>query len=206
MTSRLTKPIRFQRQTGASMPPLTPPGRMHAGWTYFVSFQRAAEDFARFARTKLTMPVLSIGGAQANGDALGKQVKLVAVNAESIVLPNTGHWLMEERPLETMDALIRFIGSPSGSKRALGLPEMRMTPNEVRTNQTGTENIGSSLLGVSARKCCSATHRNRDSTRSFCRCHQTPPSRLMPTATIALRRSYQEHGNSDTETISANRR
>jgi len=122
------------------------PGRMHAGWAYFVSFQQAAKDFARFAETKLTMPVLSIGGANANGDALGKQVKLVAVNAESIVLPNTGHWLMEERPRETMDALMRFVGSPSAAKAASGLAEMRMTPNEVRTNQTGTANIGSSLL------------------------------------------------------------
>lgn len=128
------------------------PGRMSAGWAYFVSFQQAAQDFARFAQTKLTMPVLSIGGAKANGDVLRKQVKLVAVNAESIVLPNTGHWLMEERPQETMNALMRFLGSPSASNRAAGLPEMRMTPSEVRANQTGTENIGSSLLaGVSTK-------------------------------------------------------
>src|SRR5467141_2307550 len=56
------------------------PGRMRAGWAYFVSFQQAAKDFAQFAQTKLTMPVLSIGGDRANGDALGAQVKLVATN------------------------------------------------------------------------------------------------------------------------------
>ncbi len=128
------------------------PGRMHAGWAYFVSFQQAAQDFARFSQTKLTMPVLSIGGVKANGEALGEQAKLVALNAESIVLPNTGHWLMEERPQETMDALIRFIDSSSGKTGASGPREMRMTPNEVRANQTGTENIGSSLLaGVSTK-------------------------------------------------------
>src|SRR5262249_38725884 len=38
------------------------PGRMRSAWAYFVSFQQAAEDFAQLARTKLTMPVLSIGG------------------------------------------------------------------------------------------------------------------------------------------------
>ncbi|MGC2548256.1 MAG: alpha/beta hydrolase, partial [Silvibacterium sp.] len=32
------------------------PGRMHAGWDYFVSFQQAAKDFAQLSRTKLTMP------------------------------------------------------------------------------------------------------------------------------------------------------
>ena len=128
------------------------PGRIRAGWAYFVAFQQAAQDFARFAQTRLIMPVLSIGGAKANGDALGKQAKLVAVNAESIVFPDTGHWLMEERPQETMDVLMRFIGSSSSSKRASGFQKMRMTPNEVRANQTGTENIGSSLLaGVSTK-------------------------------------------------------
>src|SRR5258708_32999967 len=40
------------------------PGRMRAGWAYFVSFQQAVKDFAQFAQTKLTMPVLSIGGAK----------------------------------------------------------------------------------------------------------------------------------------------
>src|SRR6478736_1592084 len=38
------------------------PGRMRAAWAYFVSFQQAARDFARLSQTKLTMPVLSIGG------------------------------------------------------------------------------------------------------------------------------------------------
>src|SRR5882672_6538226 len=67
------------------------PGRMRAAWAYFVSFQQAARDFAQLSRTKLTMPVLTIGGDKANGDALGKQARLVATNAASVVLANTGH-------------------------------------------------------------------------------------------------------------------
>jgi pimeloyl-ACP methyl ester carboxylesterase len=87
------------------------PGRMRAAWSYFVSFQQAANDFARFAQTKLNMPVLSIGGKNANGEALARQVTLVATEAQSITLPDTGHWLMEERPEETMQALLRFLGT-----------------------------------------------------------------------------------------------
>jgi pimeloyl-ACP methyl ester carboxylesterase len=85
-------------------------GRMRAAWAYFVSFQQAAKDFSELATTKLTMPVLAIGGEKANGETLGKQVKLVATQASSIVLPNTGHWVMEERPKETMEALMGFLG------------------------------------------------------------------------------------------------
>jgi len=85
------------------------PGRMRAGWAYFVSFQKAAKDFEELSRTKLTMPVLSIGGAKANGAALAEQTKIVAVDATTVVLENTGHWLMEENPQGTMDALVKFL-------------------------------------------------------------------------------------------------
>jgi pimeloyl-ACP methyl ester carboxylesterase len=85
------------------------PGRMHAGWAYFVSFLQAAKDFAQLSQTKLTMPVLSIGGDKANGVALGQQVKLVATDATVIVLKNTGHWMLEENPTETTAALEKFL-------------------------------------------------------------------------------------------------
>lgn len=85
------------------------PGRMRAGWAYFVSFQQAAKDFEELSRTKLTMPVLAIGGEKANGEVLGNQMKLVASDATMVVLKNTGHWVMEENPKETTDALMKFL-------------------------------------------------------------------------------------------------
>ncbi|MBV8890773.1 MAG: alpha/beta hydrolase [Acidobacteria bacterium] len=36
-------------------------------------------------------------------------MKRVAINVKVIELEGTGHWLMEERPKETMDALIAFL-------------------------------------------------------------------------------------------------
>jgi pimeloyl-ACP methyl ester carboxylesterase len=85
------------------------PGRMKAGWAYFASFDLAAKDFAQLAQRKLAMPVLSIGGEKSLGAVLGEQMKLVAQDVTVIVLPATGHWLMEERPKETMDALLKFL-------------------------------------------------------------------------------------------------
>jgi pimeloyl-ACP methyl ester carboxylesterase len=86
------------------------PGRMRAGWAYFIAFPQTAKDFAQFSQTRLTMPVLTIGGDKANGAALAQQAKLVATNSTSVVLSNTGHWLMEENPRETIAALMRFLG------------------------------------------------------------------------------------------------
>src|SRR5881397_307828 len=85
------------------------PGRMRAGWAYFVSFGQAAKDFAQLAKTKLTMPVLAIGGEKANGELLGQQMKSVASDATTVVLKDTGHWVLEERPKETTDALLKFL-------------------------------------------------------------------------------------------------
>jgi pimeloyl-ACP methyl ester carboxylesterase len=85
------------------------PGRMAAGWAYFASFPKTAVDFAELARTQLTMPVLSIGGDKSLGVALGAQAKVIAPDVTVIVLKDAGHWILEERPEETIAALVRFL-------------------------------------------------------------------------------------------------
>jgi len=85
------------------------PGRMRAGWAYFIAFPQTAVDFAELAKNKLNMPVLSLGGEKANGGALGEQVKLVATNVTVVVLKNCGHWVMEEQRQQTIDALMKFL-------------------------------------------------------------------------------------------------
>jgi len=84
-------------------------GRMRAGWQYFVVFPQTAQEFAELARTKLTFPILSIGGDKANGAALGEQVKLVGTDVSTVIIKDCGHWIMEEKPQETMAALIKFL-------------------------------------------------------------------------------------------------
>ena len=85
------------------------PGRMAAGFAYFASFPKTATDFAELAKTRLAIPVLSIGGDKSLGDALGAQVRLISPDVTVIVLKDAGHWIMEERPAETMDALVKFL-------------------------------------------------------------------------------------------------
>lgn len=85
------------------------PGRMRAGWAYFVSFSQAARDFARLAQTRLKMPVLAIGGEKSLGEFLGRQMKLAASDVTAVVLKDCGHWMLEERPNETTAALGSFL-------------------------------------------------------------------------------------------------
>jgi len=85
------------------------PGRMKAGWAYFASFPKTAKDFAELAKTKLAIPVLSIGGDKSLGEPLGAQARLVSDDATVVVLKNAGHWIMEEQPSETAAALLKFL-------------------------------------------------------------------------------------------------
>src|SRR5215472_15094260 len=85
------------------------PGRMRAGWAYFAAWPETAKGFAEMAKTQLTMPVLSIAGDKASAAILHPQMKLTAATVTEITLKDTGHWLMEERPKDTMDALIAFL-------------------------------------------------------------------------------------------------
>jgi pimeloyl-ACP methyl ester carboxylesterase len=61
------------------------------------------------AQEKLTMPVLSIAGKKASAAILSPQMKLVATTVTAVNFKDTGHWLLEERPEETMEALIAFL-------------------------------------------------------------------------------------------------
>jgi len=85
------------------------PGRMRASWLYFVSWPQTAKVFAQMSQTKLTMPVLSIGGDKSLGEPLGEQMKLVATNVTVVIVKNSGHWILEEQPKQTTDALLKFL-------------------------------------------------------------------------------------------------
>jgi pimeloyl-ACP methyl ester carboxylesterase len=85
------------------------PGRMRASWGYFVSWPQAAKEFAEMARTKLTMPVLSIGGDKSLAEPLAAQMKLVATDVTVVTVKNSGHWILEEQPQQTTDALMKFM-------------------------------------------------------------------------------------------------
>jgi pimeloyl-ACP methyl ester carboxylesterase len=85
------------------------PGRMRAAWAYFATIPETAGRFAALGETKLAMPVLVLTGERAGGTIPGTQVALVANRVETRVMADTGHWLVEERPRETLDALTSFL-------------------------------------------------------------------------------------------------
>jgi pimeloyl-ACP methyl ester carboxylesterase len=85
------------------------PGHMRAGFEVFRAFEQDAQDFARFAQTPLSMPVLVLTGEKASGEFLIQQGRLVATRVEGVVIRGSGHWLMEEAPEQVIPKLVEFL-------------------------------------------------------------------------------------------------
>jgi pimeloyl-ACP methyl ester carboxylesterase len=84
-------------------------GRMAAGFEVFRAFPKDAEEFAGFARTPLTQPMLVLTGAKASGQVLIDQAKLVDNDVDGVIVPGAGHWLMEEAPGVVIPRLVGFL-------------------------------------------------------------------------------------------------
>ena len=83
-------------------------GAMKAGMEVFRAFDQDAKDNAEFAKTKLSMPMLVLGGEKSGGDFLISQGRLVATNVDGVIVTGSGHWLIDEAPTQVIPRLVAF--------------------------------------------------------------------------------------------------
>ena len=84
------------------------PGAMKAGMEVFRAFDQDAKDNAEFAKTKLPMPMLVLGGEKSGGDFLISQARMVANNVDGVIVAGSGHWLIDEAPGQVIPRLVAF--------------------------------------------------------------------------------------------------
>ncbi|MFK8401443.1 alpha/beta fold hydrolase [Pseudomonas sp. BGr12] len=85
------------------------PGAMHAAFSQFRSIRQDAVDNEASNKTRLTMPVLAVGGEKSFGANEAIVMRNAADNVTEVVVPGAGHWLMEEAPTQTIQAVRQFI-------------------------------------------------------------------------------------------------
>ena len=85
------------------------PGAMHSAFAQFLSFPTDATDNKASMATKLTMPVLAIGGEKSFGATEAVVMRNAATNVTQVVIVDSGHWLMEEQPTATISAIRAFL-------------------------------------------------------------------------------------------------
>ncbi len=86
------------------------PGAMHSGFEQFKAFDQDASDNKAFvAKGMLPMPVLAVGGEKSFGPMMAVVMRAAATNVQEVVIPHSGHWLMEENPTATVSAIVDFL-------------------------------------------------------------------------------------------------
>jgi pimeloyl-ACP methyl ester carboxylesterase len=86
------------------------PGAMHAGFEQFKAFDQDAVDNKAFvAAGKLSMPVLAVGGEKSFGPMMATVMRAAATDVTEAIVPNSGHWVMEENPAATVKLVRDFL-------------------------------------------------------------------------------------------------
>jgi pimeloyl-ACP methyl ester carboxylesterase len=88
------------------------PGAMHSGFAQFAAFDQDAIDNRAFlAKGKLTMPVLAVGGEKSFGTMMATVMRFAASDVQEAIVPDAGHWIMEENPQGTIQLVRAFLGA-----------------------------------------------------------------------------------------------
>ena len=87
------------------------PGAMHSGFAQFAAFdQDAKDDQEIIARNgKLGMPILAVGGEKSFGPMMATVMRAAATDVTQAIVPDSGHWIMEENPSATVAMVRAFL-------------------------------------------------------------------------------------------------
>jgi len=87
------------------------PGAMHSGFAQFAAFDQDAIANRAYlaAGGKLAMPILALGGEKSFGTTMAAVMRSAATDVTEGVVPDSGHWIMEENPTATVAMVRAFL-------------------------------------------------------------------------------------------------
>jgi pimeloyl-ACP methyl ester carboxylesterase len=90
------------------------PGAMHSAFEQYRAFDQDADDNRTWARAngKLAMPVLALGAEKGLGLQMADIMRAAASDVTADVIPDCGHWVMQENPTATVQRVVEFIERP----------------------------------------------------------------------------------------------
>ncbi len=89
---------------------LQKPGALRAGFSYFASVFEDTEQVKEFAKKKLKMSVLALGGESGAADYVLKGMQQLAENVTGGIVKGAGHWIADEQPQFLARTLLDFFG------------------------------------------------------------------------------------------------
>ena len=106
-------PDRFDEESRAHYASLyARPGGMRSGFAQFAAFDQDALDNRAWLATgaRLTMPILAVGGEKSFGPMMAVVMRSAGSDVTESVVPDAGHWIMEENPTATIAIVDAFLG------------------------------------------------------------------------------------------------
>jgi pimeloyl-ACP methyl ester carboxylesterase len=87
------------------------PHAMHDAFEQFAAFNQDATDNKAMlaAGGKLAIPVLAVGAGSSFGTGQAEVLNNVAANVTGAIVPESGHWIMEENPVATTKLVVDFV-------------------------------------------------------------------------------------------------
>jgi pimeloyl-ACP methyl ester carboxylesterase len=87
------------------------PHAMHDAFEQFGAFSQDAKDNQAFLQQngRLKMPILALGAEKSFGDGMAVELRFVGSNVTGGIVPNSGHWIMEENPQATIKLVNEFL-------------------------------------------------------------------------------------------------
>jgi pimeloyl-ACP methyl ester carboxylesterase len=87
------------------------PHAMHDAFEQFGAFSQDAKDNQSLLAQvgKLKMPILALGAEKSFGDGMAIELRFVGSNVTSGIVPDSGHWIMEENPQATIKLVTEFL-------------------------------------------------------------------------------------------------
>ncbi len=125
------------------------PGAMRSGFAQFHAFAQDAVDNRAAGQAKLTMPVLAVGGEKSFGLTMAVVMRAAATDVREAVVPDSGHWVMDENPDFTVALVSGFL-----REREATAADRRLTPGDIQnaasiqggTGTSGKEGIQTVVL------------------------------------------------------------
>lgn len=90
----------------------TTPGAMRAAFSYYRTLPEDARQNRASAKTKLRIPTLAVGAANAGRERTLQDLQVVAEQVRSVLIAECGHYVPEERPAELAAAITMFFAEP----------------------------------------------------------------------------------------------
>jgi pimeloyl-ACP methyl ester carboxylesterase len=87
------------------------PEAMHDAFEQFAAFTKDAADNQELLASggKLKIPVLALGAEKSFGPGMADELRYVASDVTGGIVPDSGHWIMEENPQATVELVAKFL-------------------------------------------------------------------------------------------------